>query len=100
MGTTLQHLGHIMTAQEFAQHYALHLQEPLPGAALRLAASMLAAQANGPLKPPAAAKLWAAADFMPPLWQPGDDDAAPAQTSAPITVAQILAQARAAGMVH
>lgn len=97
MGTTLQHLSHIMTAQEFAQHYALHLHEPLPAAALGLAANMLAAQANGPLKAPAGNRLWSASDFMPDLWAQAEP--AP-QPSAPATAAEILAQARAAGMVN
>lgn len=97
MGTTLQTLQHTMTAQEFAQHYALECEEPLPAAQWSMAAALLASLANGPLQPPEKGRLWRPADYMPALWQ----QAAPVATAAPVqTVAQIMAQARAAGMVH
>jgi len=50
MGTTLQQLQQTMTAQEFAQHYALECEEPLPAAQWSMAAALLAATANGPLQ--------------------------------------------------
>ena len=97
MGMTLQTLQQTMTAQEFAQHYALEQEEPLPSAAWSMGAALLAALANGPLKEPEAGRIWQASDFMPALWQ---HHAAPAAPEAPATVAQIMAQARAAGMVQ
>jgi len=86
-----------MTAQEFAQHYALECEEPLPAAQWSMAAALLAATANGPLKSPAPGRLWHAGDFMPALWQ----QANPAPEIAPVqTVDEIMAAARAAGMVQ
>lgn len=99
MGMTLQQLSDTMTAQEFGQHYALELEEPVPAAQWSLSAALLAALANGPLKAPKPGRLWQAGDFMPALWQHG---AAPEPVIAakPQTVDQIMAQARAAGMVQ
>mgnify|MGYP001424276064 CR=1 FL=1 len=94
MGITVQQLSHTMTGQEFAQHYALEQQEPVPPAQWSLAAALLAAVSNGPLKPPAPGRLWNAGDFMPALW----DQAAPPPPEVPQTVDNIMAAARAAGM--
>lgn len=97
MGMTLQQLSQTMTAQEFGQHYALELEEPLPAAHWSMCAATLAALANGPLKAPEQGRLWSAKDFMPALWQ----HAAPApEPEAPETLEQIMARARAAGMVQ
>lgn len=86
-----------MTAAEFGQHYALELQEPLPSAQWSMGAAQLAAVANGQLKPPAHGGLWTAKDFMPDVWAQAVD--APADAPAPITLAQIKAQAKLAGMM-
>jgi len=97
MGTPLQQLQQTMTAQEFAQHYALECEEPLPAAQWSMAAALLAATANGPLQQPEPGRLWCAGDFMPALWQ----QASPAPEIAPVqTVDEIMAAARAAGMVQ
>lgn len=95
----MQQLSQTMTAQEFGQHYALELEESVPAAQLGLAASVLAALANGPLKSPEHGRLWRPADFMPLLWQQAAPTPAAAPTQ-PATVDQIMAQARAAGMVQ
>jgi hypothetical protein len=100
MGMTMQQLGNDMTAQEFAQHYALECEEPMPPAQRGLFASVLAALANGPLTPPSKGSLWAAHHFMPALWADlRDEDNTPAQPEA-LTIEQIMARARNAGMVH
>ena len=99
MGLTLQQLSQAMTAQEFAQHYALELEEPLPSAAWSMGAAHLAALANGPLQPPEAGRLWRPGDFMPALWQQ-DADPAQAEAPKPQTVQDIMARARLAGMVR
>ena len=88
-----------MTAQEFGQHYALELEEPVPAAPWSLAASMLAGLANGPLKAPEPGRIWHPSDFMPALWQ-HNTPSEPATPAQPDTVANIMAQARAAGMVQ
>jgi len=98
MGMTLQHLEQTMTGQEFGLHYALEQEEPLPAAQWSVAAALLAAQANGPLKPPAGARIWQAGDFMPALWQ--EAAAAPQPAPAADDVSHIMARARAAGMVQ
>jgi hypothetical protein len=99
MGITVQQLSQTMTAQEFGQHYTLELEEPLPAAPWSLAASMLAALANGPLKSPEPGRIWQVRDLMPALWQ-HNAPTAPDTPAQPATVAQIMAQARAAGMVQ
>lgn len=93
----MQQLAATMTAQEFAQHHALELHEP---AHYHATGAMLAALANGPLKPPDAARLWSAQDFAPAAWQGLDDAIAPEQVETPITVTDIMARARMAGMVQ
>lgn len=105
MGMTMQQLGATMTAQEFGLHLALEREEPLPSAQWRAVASILAALANGPLSAPAKGRNWAAHDFMPELWADvtaadvgnGKHAAIHPET---ITVDQIMARARMAGMVH
>jgi len=99
MGITVQQLQQTMTAQEFGQHYALEQEEPIPAAWWSVAAAMLASLANGPLKEPEHGRIWRASDFMPALWQ-HHAPTEPAATAQPLTVAQIMAQARAAGMVQ
>lgn len=101
----MQQLGETMTAQEFGLHLAVEREEPLPAAAWRAVASILAAVANGPLTAPAKGRNWAAHDFMPALWADvtdadidGGDQAANSPES--LTVDQIMARARMAGMVH
>lgn len=96
----MQQLGTSMTAQEFGQHYALELEEPLPHAQWNAMASLLAAVANGPLVPRDKGRFWAACDFMPTLWADIDDAAATEPDAEPLTVEQIMARARMAGMVH
>lgn len=101
----MQQLGDNMTAQEFGLHLALEREEDLPAPTLRALSSILAALANGPLSPPAKGRLWAAHDFMPTLWADvtdPDQDGADQAASNPetITVEQIMARARMAGMVH
>lgn len=86
-----------MTAQEFGQHYALEIEEPLPSAHWSMGAATLAALANGPLQAPSKGVLWSAKDFMPALWQQAQPEPEP---EAPITQEQIMARARAAGMVQ
>ncbi len=100
MGMTMQQLGQVMTAEEFGLHLALEQAEPLPAAQWSAVASLLAAQANGPLKPPEQGRLWQSADFMPAeLW--ADPDAAESvEETGEMTVAQIMDSARKAGMVH
>lgn len=97
MGHTVQQLSQTMTAQEFAQHYALECEEPLPSAQWSIAAAMLAALANGPLKEPEPGRIWRASDFMPALWQ---HNAPPIEPVQPTTVQDIMAQAKAFGMVQ
>lgn len=101
----MQQLGTTMTAQEFGLHLAMEREEDLPAPVLRAIAGVLAALANGPLTPPAKGRMWAAHDFMPALWadvtdpdQEGGDEAA--SNPETITVEQIMARARMAGMVH
>jgi len=93
----MQQLAATMTAQEFAQHHALELHEP---AHYQATGAMLAALANGPLQPPAAGRLWSAQDFAPGPWQELAEDAAPAPAEKPLTVTDIMARARMAGMVQ
>ena len=99
MGTTLQNLSQTMTAQEFGQHYALELEEPLPAAIWSMGAAMLAALSNGQLQAPEPGRRWNAGDFMPKLWQ--HNAAAPevVALTPEQTVADIMASARLAGMV-
>ena len=95
----MQQLADNMTAQEFGLHLALELEEPLPAAQYQAMGTMLALLANGPLVPPEGRKTWHAHDFAPALWQ--DVQAAQAAAPAkPLTVADIMASARAAGMVQ
>jgi len=105
MGMTMQQLAATMTAQEFGQHYAMEREEPLAPAVWHAVASLLAAVANGALKPPSTGRIWAAHDFMPELWADVTDPAVPgaeraARAPETITVEQIMARARMAGMVH
>lgn len=100
MGMTMQQLGQIMTAQEFGLHLALEQAEPLPAAQWSAVASMLAAHANGPLKPPEHGRLWQASDFMPAEMWPDPDAAEPVEKAGEMTIAQIMDSARKAGMVH
>jgi len=93
----MQQLSQTMTAQEFGQHYALELEEPIPAAWWSVAAAMLASLANGPLKEPEPGRIWRASDFMPTLWQQLAPTA-PAAPAQPASVADILRQARAVGM--
>lgn len=96
---TMQQLTESMTAQEFAQHHALERHEPMPQVQQLAVGAVLAALANGPLKPPEADRLWAASDFAPELWQAL---AEPAEKPAdkPMTLDDILARARLVGMVQ
>lgn len=97
MGVTVQQLGQIMTAQEFGLHYTLECHEPTPAAPH---ADILAALANGSLRR-SDERLWQAGDFMQGIWP--DEDADPesiAVIKEPETVDQIMAAARAAGMVQ
>ena len=101
----MQHLAETMTAQEFGLHLALEQEEDLPAPTLRALASILAALANGPLTPPAKGRMWAAHDFMPALWADvtdSDQEGGERSASNPesITVEQIMARARLAGMIH
>jgi len=100
MGITMQQLTDTMTAQEFAQHHALELHEPMPQVQQTALGMLLAALANGPLQPPAQGRLWAAHDFSPELWQDIsaaiDDEPAVKE----LTVDDIMASARMAGMVQ
>lgn len=99
MGTTVEHLSQIMSAQEFGQHLVLEHEEPL-GRSWQLAvAHLLAALANGPLQRPQAGRNWGAADFLPEPWQDDEADTAEDET-ANLTVEQILQRARLAGMMH
>lgn len=91
----MQQLSESMTAQEFGLHYALELEEPLPNAQYRAMGTIMALAASGPLVPPEGRKSWSASDFAPPLWQVEDE---PVKTEKPLTVADIMASARAAGM--
>jgi len=95
----MQQLATTMTAQEFAQHHALELHEPMHYGAV---GSVLAALANGPLTPPASlnGRNWHAHDFAPSLWQDlaEQDQAAPAEKA--LTVDDIMARARMVGMVQ
>lgn len=95
----MQQLADTMTAQEFGLHHALELEEPLPAALYRSMGTLMALAASGPLVPPDKRKSWTTADFAPPLWDYPDEAIAP-QADKPITVADILASARAAGMVQ
>lgn len=95
----MQQLGETMTAQEFGLHLALEREEPLPAAQWQAVASIMAALANGPLSAPAKGRNWAAHDFMPELWADVTEGGNQAAAEA-ITVDQIMARARMAGMVH
>lgn len=94
----MQQLADTMTAQEFAQHHALELHEPMPEIHYTALGAILAALANGPLKAPPAG-IWRASDFTPELWQ---DLTEPGEVVAvkEMTVDDILARARMAGMVQ
>lgn len=95
----MQQLTESMSALEFAQHHALELHEPMPQVHRLAVGAVLAALANGPLKPPQPGRLWAASDFTPELWQalaePGE-----AATVKELTVDDIMARARQVGMVQ
>ena len=93
----MQQLAASMTAQEFAQHHALELHEP---AHYHATGTLLAALANGPLQPPTTGRLWSAQDFAPAAWQDIEDGTAPDPVETPITVTDIMARARMAGMVQ
>ena len=96
----MQQLGNCMSAQEFGQHYALECEEPLPSAHRGAVCALLAALANGPLSAPKTGGPWRAQDFMPGIWDAALDEDVPQVDEAPLTVDQILARARAGGMVH
>lgn len=101
MGITVQQLAQGMTAQEFGQHYTLSIEEPIPAAHWRGLGAILAALANGPLQAPAQGRIWAAHDFAPDLWQDLAQSSQPAATEPQaLTVDQIMARARMAGMVQ
>ena len=93
----MQQLADNMTAQEFGLHLALELEEPLPSAQYQALGTMLSLLANGPLVPPDGRKTWHAHDFAPPLWQLA---AEAEKQDKPLTVAEIMASARNAGMVQ
>lgn len=99
MGTTVEHLSQIMSAQEFGQHLVLEHEEPLGRGWQMAVAHVLAALANGPLQRPQANRNWGAADFLPEPWQADEADA-PEEDAANLTVEQILQRARLGGMVH
>lgn len=70
-------LAERMTGQEFGEWLAFLAEEPAGPAASHLhMAHLLAALANGPLKPPQGRPAWRAADFLPKLWQPPPEPAA------------------------
>jgi hypothetical protein len=100
MGVSVQHLGQIMTAQEFGQHYALHNQEPMPAAQWAGLGAVLAALANGPLQAPERGRLWASHDFAPALWQDLTDSVDTPPEPQDLTVEEIMASAKRAGMVQ
>lgn len=93
MGMPLSELAERMTAEEFGQHLALERREPL-GAQTVAFEELLAALANGELKPPPGRNAWRAADFHVEPW-------APAQEPAPdkrVTKDDIRSGGRAAGL--
>lgn len=96
----MQQLSQQMTAQEFGLHLSLEQSEPLPHAQWSAVSTLLASLANGPRKPPEAGRLWRAADFMPGELWPDPDAPPPADKPAAkaLTVAQIMARAKLAGM--
>jgi hypothetical protein len=100
MGVSVQQLRQIMTAQEFGQHYALEIQEPMPSAQWTGLGALLAALANGPLQAPQRGRMWAAHDFTPALWQDLTDIAEAPPKPQALTVEQIMASAKRAGMVQ
>lgn len=88
-----------MTAAEFGHWQAFLAEEPIgPAAGLLNMAHMLAALANGPLKPPQGRPCWRAADFLPDLWRPPKEE--PPQTrqahakSLKSTLARMVPQAK------
>ena len=97
MGLTMQQLGSVMTAKEFAQHYALEQEEALPPGQWRAVGAVLAALANGPLKAPDHGGLWSSLDFAPALWSSEEEAEEPEKE---LTVEDIMASARMAGMVQ
>lgn len=97
MGITMQQLADTMTAQEFAQHHALELHEP---AHYHATGSMLAALANGPLQSPDGKRLWTRTDFAPAPWADLLEQDEPAAPEKALTVDDIMARARMAGMVQ
>lgn len=74
---------------------AMQSEEPLPVAQLDAFGAVLAAIANGTLQPPAEGKLWQSADMVALPWRKPEPAPAP---PAPMTVQQILAAGRAAGL--
>lgn len=93
----MQQLGQEMTAQEYGLHIALGEQEPLEPAIERAVASLIAAQANGPMTRKDK-RMWHGRDFMPEHWPEIEEDALPMPATAPPTIEQIRAQARLFGM--
>lgn len=97
MGKTMQQLAKEMTGHEFGLHLALDRGEPLSPGVEHAVASIVAAQANGPLSR-GSKKNWTPSDFVPKRWPEIDESMiAPAAPQAP-TLAQLKARARAAGM--
>lgn len=98
----MQQLSETMTGEEFGQHRALEEEEPFTVGTFAAMSKLLAAIANGPLQAPAAGRMWAPHDFMPDLWSDLATDETPDQVppSEILSVDQILARARMAGMVH
>lgn len=98
----MQQLGQVMTAQEFGLHMALEHAEPLPHAQWSALATIKAAIANGPLQPPESGRIWQSTDFLPEggLWPDPDAAQAPQAQDQAMTVDQIMARAKLAGMVQ
>jgi hypothetical protein len=94
MGRTLDELAETMTAREFGMHAVLEHRDPLGSAAYPFAV-LLAALANGELKPPNGRQAWSPSDFEIDAWptvQPAREE------PGPMTQEQAIAAARAAGM--
>lgn len=72
MGCTVAELGQRMSAQEFGDWCEFLHAEPAPQHTMvPMLAQLLAALANGPLKPPSGSPVWQAQHFMPPdPWAP------------------------------
>lgn len=69
MGCTVSELSVRMSAAEFGRWRAFWAEEPIgPNASLGMLAAVLAALANGPLKPPSRNELWKASHFAANPW--------------------------------